>query len=352
MKTVWKPWWSGEPTVLGFLKATNDALDWNLSDKEATRTGYGVHALIRETEAFLAGYKPKPHDCPCELCCAGRTLQQNVERLKEIMHQMRTLLLFLLLAPKLFAQTITMGETNVLPFPDSGDAGAVWAQSATLIQGATLARISFFVRVAGGNATFGVYDSSGPNGGPGKLLAQTPSTSVSATGWMPLGILPNVFCSPGMYWLAFEPSSNTMGFWYDTSVGQIVAYNKAYGPLDSTFSLSPGTFPGHWSFYATLQVNPSPTPTPAPSPTATPSPTPGPSSRNVAWNAPSTLTGYRVFWGTVKGGPYPNSLDAGSNLNATLTPLQSGTTYYAVVESYDVNGALSCPTNEITFVAP
>ncbi len=72
--------------MLGFLKATNDALDWNTADKETVRTGYGVHALIREAEAFMAGYRPKPHDCLCELCCAARTLQQNIERLKEIMH--------------------------------------------------------------------------------------------------------------------------------------------------------------------------------------------------------------------------------------------------------------------------
>ena len=82
----WKPWWNGEPTVLAFLKATNDALEWNQDTKETTRIGYGVYALIRQAEAFMDSYKPPWRDCPCEICCAARTLQQNIERLRELMH--------------------------------------------------------------------------------------------------------------------------------------------------------------------------------------------------------------------------------------------------------------------------
>ena len=83
-RTKWS-WLQGEPTVLGFLKATNDAIEWFSDDVGSVKIGYGIVALLRDANAFLDGYKPKPHDCPCELCCAARTLRQNIERLTAMM---------------------------------------------------------------------------------------------------------------------------------------------------------------------------------------------------------------------------------------------------------------------------
>ena len=81
----WKPYWSGEPTVLAFLKATNDAIEW-MSDAGTTiKMGYGIIALVRDAEHFLNHRTPNHPEDGCELCCAERDLRHNIDKLKEIM---------------------------------------------------------------------------------------------------------------------------------------------------------------------------------------------------------------------------------------------------------------------------
>jgi hypothetical protein len=65
---------------------------------------------------------------------------------------------------------MNFGETRILTTPDSGNAGLLLAQKATLTTGGTLQTISFYVTTAAGTMRMGVYDATGPNGGPGKLL--------------------------------------------------------------------------------------------------------------------------------------------------------------------------------------
>ena len=256
--------------------------------------------------------------------------------------------LFFLSVLSLNAQTITMGEVNApLSDIDSENSNLLLVQSATLAQPATLQSLSFYIQAAAGNLILGVYDSTGPNGGPGNLVAQTASVPVTQTGWLTLAS-PNVLLQPGMYWLAYTPNSDALSFWVDRTTGQTVYVSQAFGPMPALFPGNVNTTTSHWSFYATLSVG---APTPTPTPTPTPSPTPPPGV-TLAWDAPSTITGYQVSYGTVHGGPYPTMVNAGNNLTVTLTGLTSGTTYYAIVQSFDVNGNLSCTMNEITFTAP
>src|SRR5262252_5098295 len=80
------------------------------------------------------------------------------------------------------ASTITIGETNVLSAADSGNKNVLAAQNATLSQPATIQSLSLYVSQASGNLILGIYDSGGPNGGPGALKAQTKSFA-PVVGW-------------------------------------------------------------------------------------------------------------------------------------------------------------------------
>ena len=63
------------------------------------------------------------------------------------------LLLFALSLCATDAQTVTMGETNVLSDTDKGNANLLLTQAATLSQAGTLQSLSFYVRTAAGNAS-------------------------------------------------------------------------------------------------------------------------------------------------------------------------------------------------------
>ena len=265
------------------------------------------------------------------------------------------------------AQTpIIIGDQNVETATGFGNAGEIISQAASLNQAATLTSLSFYVRFGGAYLILGVYDASGPNGGPGNLIAQTASATVWTTGWLTLAT-PQVLLQPGMYWLAYAPN-NIFGLWVDRAAGQTVYASRAFGQMPSVFPSATTSITSQCSFYATLTSQPAPSPSPTPSPTPSPSPSPTPTPGQVtltpgqvtltpgqvtlAWSAPSTITGYEVSYGTTDGGPYPNIVNAGLNLTVTLTGLTSGTTYYAIVQSYDVNGNLSCTLNQLTFTAP
>ncbi|MEK7138619.1 MAG: hypothetical protein AAB799_00365, partial [Patescibacteria group bacterium] len=60
------------------------------------------------------------------------------------------------------AQTITIGETTILPADDSGNGNLLLAQSTTLSQTATIQSLSFYVTTAAGNLRLGIYDATGP----------------------------------------------------------------------------------------------------------------------------------------------------------------------------------------------
>lgn len=170
----------------------------------------------------------------------------------------------------------TIGETNILPTNSNSSANNLTAQQTTLSQTATLQSLSVYVTNSSGNVRLGVYDATGPSGGPGARKAET-NQMTPVAGWNTGSVITPVTLSPGTYWLAFLPSSNGLHFVRDATTGSNRFYSFAYGPMPATFSTTPTSGVGHWSLYATLTpggITPTPTPTSTPMPTNTPSPTP------------------------------------------------------------------------------
>ncbi len=153
------------------------------------------------------------------------------------------------------AQTVTMGETAVLTATDNGNGNLLLAQGATLAQAATIESLSFYVTAASGNLILGIYDATGPNGGPGTLKASTNSFTPAA-GWNTAKVVTPLSLSAGTYWLAYLPSSNSLGFVKTNATGNCTYYADRFGSLPSKFSTSPARCtPTTWSFYATLAAS-------------------------------------------------------------------------------------------------
>lgn len=150
--------------------------------------------------------------------------------------------------------SVTMGETSELLSEDTNNANVLIAQSATLSQAAVLKSLSIYAMQAAGNLYLGVYDSSGPSGGPGNLVATTASFAPVA-GWNTVNVTTPVRLEPGTYWLAYLPSDNSFYSAADASGSSSgVYYSRSFGTLPSSFSSSPSTTTWHWSLYATLDT--------------------------------------------------------------------------------------------------
>ena len=100
---------------------------------------------------------------------------------------------------------------------------------------------------------------------------------------------------------------------------------------------------------------PAPAPTPAPAPAPTPAPAPAPTTGNatVSWSksSSSSVTGYRVYYGTASG-KYTQALgsgiSAGNVASYAITGLPAGHTYYFAVTSVGSSGAESSYSAEVT----
>jgi hypothetical protein len=149
--------------------------------------------------------------------------------------------------------TVTIGETNILSSDDSGNANLLLAQAASLSQPGTIQSLSFYVATAAGNLRLGVYDSTGPSGGPGAKKAET-NEITPATGWNTANVITPVLLPAGTYWLAYLPNNNGLHFRKDTSGMSSKYYSYTYGTMPQTFSTSPSTTTSHWSFYATFST--------------------------------------------------------------------------------------------------
>jgi len=155
--------------------------------------------------------------------------------------------------------SINIGDTTVLANDDTVSGNTMIAQSATLGQSATVMSMSIYVPTAAGNVRMGIYDSTGPGGGPGGLLAYT-GELVLASGWNSANVVSPVFLSTGTYWLTYLPSSNSAHF-RRTGTGSAKYYSYTYGTLPSQFSTTPISVTEHWSFYATLSTGGTTAPT-------------------------------------------------------------------------------------------
>jgi hypothetical protein len=146
--------------------------------------------------------------------------------------------------------SIRIGETNILSIDDSGNANLLIAQSASLGQPAVIQSLSFYVTTASGKLRLGIYDATGPSGGPGAKKAET-SEITPVTGWNTVTVTSPVSLAAGTYWLAYLPSSNGLHFRRSGS-GTCRYYSYSYGAMPATFSRTTTNISDHWSFYGTL----------------------------------------------------------------------------------------------------
>jgi hypothetical protein len=144
---------------------------------------------------------------------------------------------------------ITLGENTV--FSDVDSNGLLVVQDATLTQTATITSLSFYVNLADGELRLGIYDATGPGGGPGTLMAQTASFT-PVVGWNTQNVITPVSLPAGQYWLAYFPSSSSLQFAANFYSGSFVAAQVGFGPMPATFPTNAGQGTTHWSLYATL----------------------------------------------------------------------------------------------------
>jgi hypothetical protein len=147
---------------------------------------------------------------------------------------------------------ITIGTTTIGPDDDNGNANLLLAQQTTLGQSASIQSLSFYVTTAAGKLRLGIYDATGPSGGPGAKVAETAELTPT-TGWNTASTTTHPTLAAGTYWLAYAPSDNNLHFRIDRSTGNHKYYSRTYQALPATFAttgLSVAT--GNWSFYATL----------------------------------------------------------------------------------------------------
>ena len=153
------------------------------------------------------------------------------------------------------AQSVNNGVTTVLSTTDSQNANVLSVQMIQLKTVQTLQSLSFYVTTTGGNLILGVYDATGPKGGPGALKASTASFTPK-TGWNTAKVVTPVSLAAGNYWMAFLPSSNALGFATYRGLDYCRYYSYTFGALPKTFSASPvDCSPTAWSFYATLTTS-------------------------------------------------------------------------------------------------
>jgi len=148
------------------------------------------------------------------------------------------------------AGSARFGETAVLAQDDAGNGGLLVAQEAVLAQAGTLQTLSFYVTTASGQLRLGVYDATGPGGGPGAKRAET-AEFAPQVGWNTVTVSSAVALPAGTYWLAYLSNTNALHFRMTTS-GKARWYSVTYGPLPATYSSSPSSGTYHWSFYGTL----------------------------------------------------------------------------------------------------
>ena len=94
--------------------------------------------------------------------------------------------------------------------------------------------------------------------------------------------------------------------------------------------------------------------TPPPASSTTPPPSSGSTlpAATLTWTAStsSTVTGYRIYYGTTSG-TYTNHIDVGNITQYAIQTLPAGTYYFAVT-AYDASGGESADSNEVSKAVP
>ena len=77
------------------------------------------------------------------------------------------------------------------------------------------------------------------------------------------------------------------------------------------------------------------------------------SSVTLAWNTSvgTNVAGYYIYYGGTSGS-YTNKVDAGTNLQVTISGIIRGDIYYFAATAYDTNGLESDYSNELVYAPP
>src|SRR5262249_697119 len=134
---------------------------------------------------------------------------------------------------------------------DSGNGNLLLVQDAVLSKSGAIQSLSFYVKRANGDLRLGIYDATGPNGGPGVLKAQTAAFTPVA-GWNTRTVTTPVTLPAGKYWLAYLPSNSALTFATDFSIGSFKAAQVKFGPMPAKFPTVTIQGATHWSLYGTL----------------------------------------------------------------------------------------------------
>jgi len=151
---------------------------------------------------------------------------------------------------------ITIGETAIGPLDDNGNGDLLLAQEASLPTPATIQSLSFYVTAAAGQLRLGIYDSTGPDGGPGAKKAEIDEIT-PVVGWNIANVVKPVSLPAGNYWLTYLPSSSDLAFRKIRTTGTgSKYYTYPYAVLPDTFDPQPpGSSISHWTLYATLTTS-------------------------------------------------------------------------------------------------
>lgn len=150
-------------------------------------------------------------------------------------------------------EIMSFGQKGVTINTDSGNANVLSAQLVEVPFPGELQSFSFYVDTAVGQLRLGIYDATGPSGGPGTLIVEsgefTPTTGLNVR--TVSGTIP----SAGNYWLAHAPSSNSLVYRAEGE-GSFRSYSRTYAALPSTFQTT-GLTSGItvWYFYLTMEVS-------------------------------------------------------------------------------------------------
>ena len=234
------------------------------------------------------------------------------------------------------AQTITIGETAILTNPDNGNGDLLVSQSTTLSQTATIQSLSFYVTTASGNLRLGIYDATGPSGGPGTKKAETNSFT-PVVGWNTQNVITPISLSAGAYWLAYLPSDNSLAFVKNSDASSSGKYYSfTYGIMPTMFSTTPNTTASHWSFYATLSTGPDTTP-PILSNGSPSGSIPATTSTMISLSTNENATCKYAMTAGTSYASMPNTFTTtgGTSHSTTITGLSSGNSYSYYVRCQD-----------------
>jgi hypothetical protein len=153
----------------------------------------------------------------------------------------------------------TIGDLSVEVSTDSGNKNYLISFQVTLGYAATIQSLSIYITTAAGNLRLGIYDATGPSGGPGAKKAET-NAFATATGWNTANVITPVTLPAGNYWLAFLTNNNSMQNAASWGSSQAINYYPfTYGTMPATYSTTPSAETGSYSLYATFAfgcVNP------------------------------------------------------------------------------------------------